>query len=90
MVQGQKPDMENSTSKINKNLYGVSQRIILGPNLFVVYINGLQRCNMHQLFSFCILLEMINTMNEELSVEYKWLKQKGLSVNVENNKIYAN
>ena len=87
----------NSTSTQKQNLCGVPQGTVLGPNLFIVYINdivrSLEKCKI-QLFADDTLVyligqdvaEVINTINQELETLYKWLTQNGLSLNTEKTK----
>ena len=87
----------NNTSTEKENLFGVPQGTVLGPNLFVVYINdivrNLKECKI-QLFADDTLLyvegqnvqEVVNTINKELETLYEWLVQNGLSLNTEKTK----
>ena len=84
-----------STSK--QNIFGVPQGTVLGPTLFLLYINDIvqyvQKCNI-QLFADDTLLyyigddvdEIINTLNDELKTLQTWLKLNSMYVNIEKTK----
>lgn len=87
----------NHTSDQKQNVFGVPQGTVLGPNLFIVYINdivkNLKNCKI-QLFADDTLLycvgedaeAVVKIINEELIVLYRWLKQNGLSLNTKKTK----
>lgn len=84
-----------STSK--KSVYGVPQGTVMGPNLFVMYINDIvqyvDKCEI-QLFADDTLLyivgenvcDIVNVVNNELAALQKWLSSNSLSVNTEKTK----
>lgn len=87
----------NSVSSMKNSIFGVPQGTVLGPNLFLLYINDIvqyvNKCNI-QLFADDTLLyligenvdEIVNTINEELRIIEKWLSGNSLDVNTSKTK----
>lgn len=87
----------DNTSSARESQYGVPQGTVLGPGLFIVYINDLagylNKCSI-QLFADDTLLyiegddveTMVRTINSELTLVYEWLLMNGLVVNIQKTK----
>lgn len=86
-----------SVSSEQQTTYGVPQGSVLGPILFIIFINDIVKsvvnCNIH-LFADDTMLyitgknikDMVNTMNNELENVYKWLCDNNLKVNIDKCK----
>lgn len=87
----------NSISCCKSNIFGVPQGTVMGPNLFILYINDIvdyvDKCRI-QLFADDTLLyfigdnvdTIVDTINSELEILKKWLGSNSLAVNTEKTK----
>lgn len=87
----------SATSSIKNSKHGVPQGTVLGPDLFVLYINDMVRvvnqCEL-QLFADDTVLfyegdsvdDIIQTMNGDLDRLNKWLCNNSLNVNIKKTK----
>lgn len=84
-------------SSNKKTKYGVPQGTVLGPNLFILYINDIvkyvNKCNI-QMFADDTLIyivgddvnDIMSILNEELNVLNKWLTDNNLRLNINKTK----
>ena len=96
-MRTQKVKYNNSTSETLNNNIGVPQGSILGPLLFILYINDIEtiftQCKIH-LYADDALITLIgtdlNTMNNVLNAELNrlevWLRNNKLKLNVPKTK----
>lgn len=88
----------NETESSLKNTsFGVPQGTVLGPTLFVIYINDIvkyvKNCKI-QLFADDTILyvsgtkieEIVDAINEDLKIIYQWLTSNNLKVNITKTK----
>lgn len=87
----------NAVSSVKINSCGVPQGTVMGPDLFVLYINDIVKIVKHcelQLFADDTILflqsdnmdNLIKLINEDLGRLYKWLCDNSLSVNIKKTK----
>lgn len=93
----QKVTFKNSTSMPLETTYGVPQGTVLGPILFLIYINDMMKCVKDCkicMFADDTMLyivgknvnELIQTINLELKNIYEWLCDNSLCINVNKSK----
>lgn len=93
----QQTKYNSQLSSVKVNNHGVPQGTVLGPDLFILYINDIvksvNKCEL-QLFADDTILffesenigTLIQTINEELENLYKWLCNNSLSLNIKKTK----
>lgn len=96
-ARSQRTKFSASVSSERETEYGVPQGSVLGPVLFIIFINDIVKsivnCKIH-LFADDTMLyisgenvsEIINIINSELANLYKWLCDNNLKVNIDKCK----
>ena len=94
--QNQYVEMRNCKSKTKSILHGVPQGSILGPLLFLIFINDIPYCTTLNILSFADdttaymagnkLDILFRDVNEQLGKLYKWLFDNSLTLNIQKTK----
>lgn len=94
----QRTKIYNCESSLKSTRFGVPQGTVLGPNLFILYINdiinSIKKCSV-QLFADDTLLyfigdnesDVVKVINEELEGVHHWLHNNSLKLNVGKTKL---
>lgn len=88
---------QNSVSSKLKNDYGVPQGSVLGPLLFILFINDLNqitdKCKIKMFADDTIIYwhdndtkKLVEVLNEELKLVHDWLNENGLKLNIKKTK----
>ena len=92
--------LNNKTSSILDIIYGVPQGSILGPILFIIYINDIPNiCNLSKFILYADDANILITGNNFTEIETKlerltgnlekWVNTNGLALNLKKNKLHG-